>query len=288
MAASTGFKKLTAIETWVNDIAKVGKRIGSQEQWHAFASTVVSQLPRAYTDGWRAQNTSAQRRELLKPLQQLAQAIAHAEDAIDHDPIFCRRFGLTPETYQLASESFLGYITRIIVDLHPSRRSDNPRPGRQSRTAIEITGMLALEYYRHFGKLPGRSRDSKKKTPFTHVCAIVERILESMGHAEVSLGYEARREGIEHAALMALRDLYQLGPEEQLFVSDPRQALKREEERRRTSTSVENEKESLRRRTPVSEFELERITAPSTVKLVRRAGEKALKRKRAHLSVVGR
>jgi hypothetical protein len=227
MTKSGGFSRLTARAKWVDEIATVGKRIGSEDEWRGYANDVVSQLAGAYTRGWRAQNAYIQRVDLRKPLSRVQKAIVQLRDVVDHDPVFCQRFGLTPDGYRLACDAFLLYIDRAAVNLNPWTRTDSPRPGRQSRIAIEITEMLAIEYYRHFKKMPGVSKE-KKKSPFTHVCSIVERILESTGHPNVWLGYEARSAGIDRAALRVLRGLHDLGPEDGLTVSDPRKYLEYE------------------------------------------------------------
>jgi hypothetical protein len=227
MTKSGGFSRLTARAKWVDEIAKVGKRIGTEDEWRAFANDVLSQLAGAYTRGWRAQNAYIQRVDLLRPLARVRKAIVQLRDVVDHDPVLCQRFGLTPDGYRLACDSFLLYIDRAVVNINPWRRSDSPRPGRQSRIAIEITEMLAIEYYRHFKKMPGVSKE-KKKSPFTHVCSVVERILESTRHPNVWLGYEARWAGIDRAALTVLRELHNLGPDDGLTVSDPRKYLEYE------------------------------------------------------------
>lgn len=245
MASENGKAKARA--EWVTKLeTAVRPRVGTEDQRRAFAEAVVTRLAGAYTRGRRSETAYNSTVKLLRSLWRMREAIPELGAEIEADPVFAQQFGLTPHKYRRSYTSFLDYIDRAIIAMQRRNwRVVKPRRGRKSATAVVITEMVATEYYRHFGKRPGISKQSDANNPFTRVCGVVERILESTGHSEVLLGYIARRAGIDQAGTVALCELLELRPDDVLVVANPWERLEEEKKRRLSATEIENELEAL-------------------------------------------
>jgi hypothetical protein len=188
----------------------IGPRIGDAKQRRTFAVAVLEKLADAYTRGRRAQNAFETNKLFLDQMDKIREGIFGLHLIVDGIPIDERVFQITREDIA----SFAAPLLRMFEqqedkwELESSLVAVKPKRGRQMRTAAEITQMIAAEYYRHFRKKPGRSKQSDASNPFTRICTVLEKVLSSSGHKEVSLGYRARQEGLLQAGFdIAEQDL---------------------------------------------------------------------------------
>ncbi len=191
---------------WVEMLAAAGPKEASREKREDFANAVISQLPEAYERGRFAENAFEIRMKFNAAAESLRLRLIDFEGMIAADPVAADKLGFDRGELATLTRPLYAYLDRIARGGHERGWYDvyyfRKPPGRKIRAAIEIAEMVALTYYRHFGKMPGKSKQATVNTPFFQVCRVVRRMVCASGHTGFSIGDEARREGIFRAKIM--------------------------------------------------------------------------------------
>jgi hypothetical protein len=191
---------------WVEALAAAGPKEASREKREDFANAVISRLPGAYERGRFAENAFEIRKRFAAASESLRLSLMSFHDMVATDPVAAAHLGFNlGELGTVAGPlyTYLEQVARCGADQeYNDAYSFRKPPGRKIRIAIEIAEMVALAYYQHFGKMPGKSKQATVNTPFFQVCRVVRRILRACGHTGFSIGDEARNSGIERAKVM--------------------------------------------------------------------------------------
>jgi hypothetical protein len=214
---------------WIRDLAAASPKAATPEQREMFANAVLEQLSEAYARGERAQTAWKSIQRIHEAAREIRDALRSFATAIAADSIHAARVGVTVDEFDDVTQPVLSYILKVhsIEDGYDwrDRWHLTRRPGRKSRIAIEIAEMIAYEYDRCFGRPAGRSKQADKNTPFFRVCKVVERILDSTGQNGISLGHDARSEGIDRACTAILKEMSG-APPDSIFVAGNVRALR--------------------------------------------------------------
>jgi hypothetical protein len=213
---------------WIRELGAASPKAATPEQREKFADAVVQQLGEAYARGERAQTAWKSIQRFRDADREIRNALKSFASAIADDSIHAAKVGLTLDEFEEVAHPLLrvtlkansieeGYDWRD--RWHLTRRS-----GRKNRIAIEIAEMMAYEYDRCFGTIAARSKQADKNTPFFRLCKVIERALDETGRSRISLGYEARCEGIDRACTAILKEIYG-GPPDSIFVAGNVRAL---------------------------------------------------------------
>lgn len=214
---------------WKRELAAAGPRAASISQRETFAEAIISLLGTARADGARSENAYTTTRSFLSAEWAVRTALFILRDRIADDHVGARRMGMQLADLDIFSGPLLRYLDRVAESRENRPRRDGedspPRRGRKNRAAIEIATMLAGEYDRHFGRPPGRGKQSDANNPFYRVCKIVEKVLSAAGYNNISIGDDSRREGINRACTAAVKDMLGMGELDVYVAADPRAAL---------------------------------------------------------------
>lgn len=220
---------------WVPELGAAGPKAAPPEARDLFAVAVISKLGDAFERGQRAQKAYQIRHDFKASIMNAQLALGRLGDKIILDPISASKEGLTSEGFEAVFRPLVEYLVSDLdgceEETWEQRSFLKPGPGRNNLKAIEIADMIAREYDRHFGNPPGRSKQGYKEpdlapnNPFFRICKVVELILVDGGYGKVSIGDDARREGIDRACTAILKEMLGMGPSDICVWGDPRTRL---------------------------------------------------------------
>jgi hypothetical protein len=193
-------KSREALALLVDRLKAGAPKSASREARTAFATAVSCHLATAYPVAWRARHAIALNEAFEQRIQTLQEALKKLQAEIRRDPVGANALGLSADILRARAEPLETYLARasrrVRFELAPLEKE---KRGRNNRAETVIAAMIAQEYRSHFGRLPGRSKQTDANNPFAAACVTVADYLTSIGRP-MQIGPAARKTGRDTAA----------------------------------------------------------------------------------------